>query len=282
MVYNRNMFLVIDIGGTKTLIALFSKKGICTKKLKFKTSPDSKAFTDTLQTNLGKFMPAFSRKHVKAVTVAIPGTIDRSHDKHSFTFGNLKWPKDIDLATPIKNLFHTPIFFANDANLATLYEANRRGRKEGKTIYLTFSTGIGGGIAQDGKLLHVSELFEPGHIEYRFKGKKKEWEDIASAKAIVAAYKCELIKDIALTKSNLSDIVERLSLGLTDIINNEHPDTLIIGGPLALSFDKLEAPLLDYLKSHINGALPKLKKAARPTESVIYGGYVYSKLKSKE
>lgn len=282
MVYNGIMFLTIDIGGTKTLISLFSKSGICTRRLKFKTSQNPETFAKDLEKNLTKCIPTFSRKYVKAITVAVPGVIDRSHDKHQFTFGNLNWPKDINLASPIKNIFHVPIFFANDANLATLYEANRRGRKIGKSIYLTFSTGIGGGIATDGKLLHASESFEPGHVKYTFKRKKLEWEDIASAKAIVSAYKCELLKEINLNEKNTKDIVERVSIGLIDIIESEHPDTIIIGGPLALIFDKLEAPLTDYLKSHTEVKLPKIKKAFKPTESVIYGGYAYSKIKSKE
>ncbi len=282
MLYNGNMILTIDIGGTKTLLALFSKSGICTKRLKFETPSNSEKFIELLQTNLSKFIPKLSRKHVKAVTIAIPGVITRDHDKRSFTFGNLNWPKDIDLVSPIKSFFHVPIFFANDANLATIYEANRRGRKNGKTIYLTFSTGIGGGIAENGKLLYSSETFEPGHVKYRFNGKNLEWEDIASAKAIVAAYKCNLLKEISLTNKNRKDIVERLSLGLIDIINKEQPDTIVIGGPLGLIFDKLEEPLIELIKSSTDTKPPKFKKATKPTESVIYGGYSYSILKSRQ
>ena len=266
------MFLSIDIGGTKTLLALFSPHGLCLKRLKFPTEKSPRDFEVSLSKNLQTFLSKEScRRHIKAITVAIPGVVRIEPNSCSFKFGNLDWP-NIDLLTPIKNLFNAKVFFANDANLATLYEATRPGRKSGKSVYLTFSTGVGGGIAKDGKLLKSSDAFEPGHVKYLFKNQTEEWEDLASAKALISAYKIPSIKDLSLDPATLEDLVSRLSLGLLDIIDQESPETIIIGGPLAFLFKKFKKPLLSALRTNI-----KLKKARRPTESVIYGAYLYSK-----
>ena len=271
------MFLSIDIGGTKTLLALFSPHGLCLKRLKFPTEKDPRILEQTLSKNLQIFLPKpFCRRHVKAITVAIPGVVKIEPDSCSFKFGNLDWPK-IDLITPIKNLFDCKIFFANDANLATLYESTRLGLKSSKSIYLTFSTGIGGGIAKNGELLQNSDAFEPGHVKYDYKGQKLEWEDLASAKALIDTYHCDSLQHLVLDDVTLEDLLARLSLGLIDIINQESPETLIIGGPLAFLFQKIKKPLLEKLRSDTADKLLRLKRARRPTDSTIYGAYLYSK-----
>ena len=272
------MFLAIDIGGTKTLLALFSSHGLRLKRLKFPTEKDPTADIKTLSKNHQTFLPKAScRRRVKAITVAIPGAVKIEPDSCSFKFGNLDWQR-IDLLTPIKNLFNCKIFFANDANLATLYESTRVGRKSGKSIYLTFSTGIGGGIAQDGKLLaRASDAFEPGHVKYAYQNRTEEWEDLASAKALIEAYGIDTLQNLVLDDATLKDVLLRLSLGLIDIVNHETPATLIIGGPLAFLFKKLKQPLLAKLRTDTSDKLLKLKKARRPTDSTIYGAYLYAK-----
>ena len=274
------MYLAIDIGGTKTLLALFSSHGICLKKLKFPTEKDQHAFEKELSTKLQAFIPKTStRKKVRGITVAIPGIVYRESNSYSFKFGNLNWP-EVDLITPIKNLFSSKLFFVNDANLATLYESSRLGRKKGKSVYLTFSTGIGGGIAKAGRLTNHSDVFEPGHIKYSLNGSKEEWEDLASAKALIEAYHVPSLKELSIDEKSQKDLVLRISLGLSDIVKEESPDTIIIGGPLAFLFDKIKEPLLDYLKP-VSAKPFKLEKAHRPTDSTIYGAYLYAKQNCK-
>lgn len=270
------MYLAIDIGGTKTLLALFSSNGLCLKRFKFPTEKDPKTFEKKLFANLQAFMPKEStRRKIRAITVAVPGVVSFESNCYSFKLGNLDWPK-IDLVTPIKNLFSAKISFVNDASLATLYEASLSNHKQGRSIYLTFSTGIGGGIAENGKLLKSSETFEPGHTKYIFNGSKQEWEDIASAKALIETYKVPSLQKLTLDESRLDDLIARLSLGLSDIIKSESPDTIIIGGPLAFLFRKTKKPLLDSLSSSSSKPI-RLEKARRPTESTIYGAYLYAK-----
>lgn len=257
------MYLAIDIGGTKTLIALFSRRGRVLRRIKFKTSRSQNIFLNDLKDNL----KTFRRRRIKSIVVAIPGIVQKNYSVH---FGNRNWD-NIDIYTPIKELFDRPIFFENDANLAALYEGFRL---PGRTIFLTFSTGIGGGIVEKNRILPESNSFEPGHSLYAYKDKTKEWEDIAAASAIEAAYHADYATDLR-KKTELEDIANRIYLGLPDIIKKYHPDTIVLGGPMGKIF-KLYSK---YLPKNINA---NLRRPKRPNESVIYGCCLFARQKARE
>ncbi len=251
------MYLAIDIGGTKTLIALFSGRGRVIKRVKFKTAQGYKKFIADLTHHLEDY----KKRKVKAVVVAIPGVVQKNC---SAVLGNRNWGK-IDLSASIKSLFDCPVYFENDANLAAIYESSRL---RGKTIFLTFSTGIGGGIAEKGKVLPESNKFEPGHKFYEYNGKKAEWEDIAASSALEKFYHVDVATDLR-GKTICQDIASRVALGLPDIVKKYHPDTIVLGGPLGKIF-RLYAKYLPKLD--VKYARPK-----RPLESVIYGCYIFGK-----
>ena len=255
------MYLGIDIGGTKTLIALFSKRGRVVRKVKFKTATELDIFMSDLISALDRF----TNYQIAAITVAIPGVVQKNC---SVSFGNRDW-RAVDLYTPIFSMFGCPVFFENDANLAAAYESRHL---SGRTVFLTFSTGIGGGVAEWGRILPESKDFEPGHKFYSIDNTTAEWEDIAAASALEKHFGVSPATSIR-GKSRMQEVARRIALGLPDIVNSCHPDTIILGGPLGKIF-KL------YVKY-----LPKLgvkyRRPRRPLESVIYGCYLYSKSKTK-
>ncbi len=256
------MYLAIDIGGTKTLIALFSKRGRVVRRRKFKTAQGSNTFIRELEYNLKNF----KNPKIKGVVVAIPGVVQKNY---SVKFGNRKWD-NIDLITPLKNLFECPIWFENDANLAVLYESFRL---PGRTVFLTFSTGIGGGVAEHNRILPESDSFEPGHKMYWYDGRVREWEDIAAASAIENHYHVDYATNLR-KKEMLEDIAKRIALGLPDIVKEYHPDNIILGGPMGKVFRLYSKYLPDL------GV--KYRRPKRPNESVIYGCYRYAKQKEQE
>ena len=250
------MYLSIDIGGTKTLVALFSSRGRVIKRVKFKTAYAATKYLKDLK----RVLEGFAGRKVKVIVVAIPGTIQKNY---SVTFGNRDWP-GIDIYGTIKELFNCPVYFENDANLAALYEGSFY---RNRVVFLTFSTGIGGGVVESGKILPESSSFEPGHKIYTYNDKQLEWEDIAAASALEKNYHVDLATELR-KKSIMQDIAQRVALGLPDIISEYHPNTIVLGGPLGKMFRR-------YAKY-----LPKLGvkyvRPKRPLESVIYGCYLYA------
>ena len=259
--YNQGMYLAIDIGGTKTLIALFSKRGRVVRRRKFQTAQGSRTFIN----DLTEALQQFRRYKIKSIVVAIPGLVQKNY---SVKFGNRNWD-GIDIFTPVNELFGCPIWFENDANLATLYEGYRI---PGRTVFLTFSTGIGGGIVENNTILPLSNDFEPGHWLYDYDGSRLEWEDIAAARALERHYHVDYATNLR-KKAILKDIAARINLGLPDVIQKYHPDTIVLGGPLGKIF-KL------YVKFLPKCPDVKLKRPKRPNESVIYGCYLYAKQKN--
>ena len=256
------MYLAIDIGGTKTLIALFSKRGRVMRRRKFKTAQGYKTFVHELEHHLEDF----KKYKIKSVVVAIPGVVQKNY---TVKFGNRNWD-NIDLIGALNKLFDCPIYFENDAGLGALYEAHGL---RGRVVFLTFSTGIGGGIVEKNQILPESTDFEPGHTKYLFDGRPKEWEDIAAASAIENFYHVDKATDLR-KKEAMEDVAQRVYLGLPDIVKEWQPDTIILGGPLGKIFKLYSKYLPDDLGV-------KLRRPKRPNESVIYGCYLLAKQKER-
>lgn len=254
------MYLAVDIGGTKTLVALFSKRGRIIKKYKFKTAEKKERFVDDLTVVLTEFV----RYPLLSVVVALPGVVQKNC---SARLGNRDWG-DFCLLDDLKKLFNCPIYIENDANLASVYESYGL---PGRTVFLTFSTGIGGGVAENGKLLPCSMDFEPGHWVYNYNGERREWEDIAAASAIGNFYGVEAATDLR-GEEVMREIAQRVGLGLPKIVRQYHPDTIVLGGPLGKIF-RLYAKYLPQFDK------VKYRRPKRPLESVIYGCYIFAKTK---
>lgn len=258
------MYLSIDIGGTKTLIALFSRRGRIIRRFKFKTAAAFDEFLQDLTRALNGFR--FRERSLLAATVAIPGVVQKNC---SVRFGNRDWG-EVDLYSPLAELFDCPVFFENDANLAAVYESYRL---PGKTVFLTFSTGIGGGVAMRGRILPESSAFEPGHKIYSIDGVALEWEDIAAASALEKHFGVDCATDLR-GKDAMQEIAKRVALGLPDVVSQCRPDNIVLGGPLGKIF-KLYVKYLPKFKG------VRYRRPRRPLESVIYGCYLYSKSKVK-
>lgn len=252
------MYLAIDIGGTKTLVALFNRRGRVIRRVKFKTSWQKERFIRELTSVLTRF----KKFKLKGVVVAIPGVVQKNC---SVRFGNRDWGT-FSLVEPLQSVFDCPIYFENDANLAAIYESHRLA---GKTVFLTFSTGIGGGIAERGHLLPESDGFEPGHKIYAYNGKTAEWEDLAACSTLEKTFHVDSATGLR-GKKIMSEVAERVYLGLPDIATKYSPDTIILGGPLGKIF-KL---YIKYLPK-IDGV--RYLRPKRPLESVIYGCYLFGK-----
>lgn len=252
------MYLAIDIGGTKTLIAAFSRSGRVVRRLKFKTAQNKDKFLLDLLRNL----VVFEKYQIETVVVAIPGTVQKNC---SVSLGNRNWGS-FSLLKTLKKVFSCPIYLENDANLAAIYESYRI---PGKTVFLTFSTGIGGGVAENGQLCPESDKFEPGHTKYTYNGVRAEWEDIAASSALEKAFNIDVATSLR-GESAMREIAARVNLGLPDVILHYSPRTIVLGGPLGKIFHLYTKYLPKY-----PGV--RYRRPRRPLESVIYGCYIYAK-----
>jgi glucokinase len=262
------MYLGIDIGGTKTLVACFDNDGNINQKIKFPTPRD---YTDFIP-ELKKAIDNFNVQDFKAVGIGVPGTIDRQRGV-SISQPNLPW-KNAELAPDISKLIASPAILENDANLAGLSEALLH-KEADVTVYITVSTGIGIGVISSGKLSKTMINSEGGHMILPHNGKLEEWEKFASGHAFYEHFG-KYGSDVPASDTKTWGYFARnLSLGFHEIIAMIEPDLIIIGGSMGEHFNKYHNLLeleLDKLSIPIVKR-PQIIQASRPDDAVVYGCY---------
>jgi predicted NBD/HSP70 family sugar kinase len=270
------MYLGIDVGGTKTLIASFDDDGTITGEVKFPTAADYTAFLDELKRQIGT-LPATVFAGCAAGIPAM--TIDRSRGI-GVKFSNLPWT-DVPIGADIGALCGCPVFIENDAKLAGLSEATLlRGRYE-RVLYMTVSTGIGFAFVNDGVIDTGFGDAGGRGMPFKHDGKEMAWEEFASGRAIVQRYgkKAADISDEAVWR----EICDDLALGMVKLIAEVRPEVVVIGGAVGTHFKKYGTILADSLVRRPESAgtvLPELAGAQRPEEAGIYGCYDLIRLRS--
>jgi predicted NBD/HSP70 family sugar kinase len=161
----------------------------------------------------------------------------------------------------------------NDANLAGLSEAMLLKDKHAKVLYLTISTGIGGGFIVDQKIDSSMADVEPGQMMLQRGDKVVKWESFASGKAIFEKYqqKASDIEDPAIWQA----IVKDWGIGFIDLIAVTQPDVIVLGGGVGHYLPKYHDFLVAELKQYATPLvhIPPILKAKRPEEAVVYGCY---------
>lgn len=265
------MYLGVDVGGTKTLLAVFTQDGQLKQTYRFETPATYPAFLQVLCASIQHLEIA----EFSAACIAVPGEVNRAKGI-GVVFGNLPW-KNVPIAKDLKAITSCPVYVENDAKLAGLFEAHNLKGDYNKVLYITISTGIGTALITNGII--DTSLADPGGgglmIEHR--GKTMTWDSLASGKAIVKRYgkRASDINDPHIWRA----ISEDIARGLIDVISLVEPDVVVIGGGVGTHFKKyhtfLAASLKDYHAPMVK--LPPLKQASRPEEAVIYGCYEFIK-----
>lgn len=263
------MYLGVDVGGTKTLLAVFDGNGKVVFEHKIGTNKDYIKFLADVSKIVS---PEIKKFGVMEACCALPGRINRRLGL-GVSFGNLDW-HNVPIKEDLKKLLGgVPVVIENDANLAGLSEALLVHKKYKIVLYLTFSTGVGGGIITNGKIDATFEDFEPGQMVIFHEGKLQKWEDFASGKALKKRYGkiAADINDATTWRLYSAD----LAIGVQELLAVVQPDVVIVGGGVGSHFEKFSAYLEGELQKLENPLvpIPPIIKARRPEEAVIYGCY---------
>jgi glucokinase len=176
-------------------------------------------------------------------------------------------------------------------------------------VYITLSTGVGGGVVVDGDLLIGKDgnAHEVGHIVVRYDGFRcgcgglGHWEAYASGSGI-PRYVKYYVENIATSrKTKLTEFVRESSItpelffklvregdevaveiynelcrvnaaGFASVINVYDPELVVVGGSLALAnYDLIIQPLHDLLTNYVVNRLPKILPTQFGGEAVLKG-----------
>ncbi len=261
------MYLAVDIGGSKTLIATFDAGGKLLEQLKFPTPQDYEEFIRELASNVARL----TTRDFALVCIAVPGFINREEGTlHSL--GNLPWV-DKPIRNDIANFIQTKVMIENDTRLAGLHEGLALRDAYQNILYITISTGINGALIADGKIVKAVQDMEVGKIPLQYEGTIQKWEDFASGRAIVATYgkRAEQIDDPHLWH----EIGEKIAYGVAIASSTIQPDVIVFGGGAGKHADKFIPAVQAYMEAnlHANAKRPHLQTAKDPELAVIYGCY---------
>jgi glucokinase len=155
--------IAIDIGGTHIRVAAFAPDS---------TTPFAHERTRSrgnepgVYERLVKTIESVWQKDVCAIGIASPGPLD-PHAGAILATPNIPEWQNFPLAPNLASHFGVPVYLDNDANLAGLAEWQYgAGQGHHNLVYLTISTGIGGGVISHDRLLqgYHGMAAELGHM----------------------------------------------------------------------------------------------------------------------
>jgi len=304
--------IALDIGGTHLRAAVYlEKSNIPIKHQRTATRSQEGNVYDRIVDLITSIWP---EDPVQAISVAIPGPIDPDTGSIIET-PNIKGWAYFPLSQKLTDRFHVPVFLGNDANLAALGEWCR-GAGEGHhdLIYLTISTGIGGGVISADRLLLgqrglASEL---GHVTILPDGplcscgQRGHLEAIASGPGIARFVAEKLVEgrtsvlkaDTALSSREIAAAAQTgdelaldafayagdyLGLALANFLHIFNPSMVIFGGGVSQSGALLLDPVKESLKRHVMNPSYleglELALAKLGDDAGLHGAYTYAKLK---
>ena len=146
-----SLIVAIDIGGTHIRVAVYQPDSII---------PLNHQRTRSLATQPGVYdrleqavEAVWPREKVAAIGIASPGPLDPYAGTILATPNIPEW-KNFPLTAKLSQHFGVPAYLDNDANMAGLAEWQYgAGKGHENLVYLTISTGIGGGVISHGCLL---------------------------------------------------------------------------------------------------------------------------------
>jgi len=129
-----------------------------------------------------------SLEHIAGIGIGVPGPLN-SRTGVVFAPPNLPGWDKVPLRDIFEGHFNIPIFVENDANAAALGEHMfGAGRGSHDMVYLTISTGIGGGVVVDGKILQGTSgtAAELGHMTIDWRGERCNCGNIGCLESITS------------------------------------------------------------------------------------------------
>jgi len=303
----QDFIAAIDIGGTKTAVAIASTGGRIIARDAFPTNParhPDDALSETLDV-LGNLTDK-EQVRLKAVGIGCAGPLDLERGVVE-TPPNLPLWRSFPLRSLVESKLGIPVTLDNDANAAALGEhLYGAGRGLSDLVYLTISTGIGGGIIADHKLVH--RWGEAGHVTVQPNGAPCRcgargcMEALCSGTAIarraqeqLSAGRPSMLNELVLDARQVTartvevaaqagdqvaaevwqDTVRLLAIGIGSIMALLCPQAVILGGGVAAGAGEfLLQPLREELAARVHILSMKrvqILKAGLGADSSLYG-----------
>ena len=273
------MILGIDIGGTKFTVAAFDGDRMVRRETH---ATDQQGGREWMLARLLPLLREWRRETAfERCGIGFGGPVNFACQRIALSTHVGGW-QDFALPAWVERELGLPAAMDNDANCGALGEAvYGAGRGGSPLLYVTISTGIGGGIYHDGGIWRGADSWggEIGHLTVRPDGP----ECLCGARGCLERMCSGLwlerdygrpAKDLLRDPAFVSRYVVDLALGLKTAIMLLNPARIVIGGGISKAGDALFAPLGAELRRRItawSGARIDVQPAALGDDSVLYG-----------
>lgn len=271
--------LAIDVGGTKFTLAAFDGE----RMVRSESRPtDKEGGRDWMLAQIAAIVAEWQHDfQFERCGVGFGGPVNFAEQRVALSTHVGGW-RDFHLSAHLRELLAIPVVMDNDANAGALGEAlYGAGRGYSPLFYMTLSTGIGGGIFDDGRIWRGADSYggEIGHLTIRPDGPA----------CLCGAFGCyerlcsglwlerdhgktakELMQDPEFVRRYVVD----LALGLKACIMLLNPARIVIGGGISKAGDALLGPLRAELRRQItnwSAARIDVVPSALGDASVLYG-----------
>jgi len=281
------LFIGIDLGGTKISTALVNGSGEILARAYRRTlaeEGEDAVIERMVQAAHHVMKDVCSLDEIRAIGIGAPGPLDV--DAGVLTAPpNLPGWRRVPLKKLIEDHLGVVAFLENDANAAALAEYHfGAGKGVRNMIYVTVSTGIGGGLILDGELYGGSDgaAGEVGHMTILPHGplcgcgNRGHLEALASGTAIAREARELIAKGVPTLVSELvsgdldlvsakvvaqaaqrgdleakriiAQAMDYLGIGMANLANIFNPDLIVLGGGLTNLGDELFVPVRRMVK----------------------------------
>lgn len=279
--------VALDLGGTRARGALVNAGGKVLERADVATA--ATAGPAVVVEQLADLVAAVSRNAarsvIRGVGVCSPGPLDTSTGV-ALDVPTLKGFVDLPLRRMLEERLGLPVRLENDAIAATLAEWRfGAGRGLANLVYITVSTGIGGGVVADGRILRGRRGMagHVGHMTIVRDGMRCDcgnlgcWEAYGSGSAFTRRARTRAATDPAsllaamarsldgaavfaaaaagdaLARELVAEEADILGVGIGALLHLYSPDAVVVGGGMSANFAALQP-----------GILARLRRAAMP------------------
>jgi glucokinase len=301
----------IDIGGTKIALALAAPDGQIIAGTRFPTRVEDgpTAILERAFDEIDKLLEK-SGARLAAVGVGCGGPLDRARGL-ILSPPNLPGWDEFPIVEMLEVRFGVKALLDNDANAAALGE-HRYGAGRGlkHLVYITISTGIGGGVIVRGKLVHGVHdgAGEVGHMTVLPDGPpcgcggRGCLEALCSGPSIARRARERVLAGEASSLSSLGpkeltaqavaeaarsgdtlasvvwyDTIRHLSVGVGNLFNALAPEAVVIGGGVSTVGEQLFEPLRQQVRARVKMLPPdkiNILQASLGGDSGIHGAVI--------
>lgn len=271
--------LAFDLGGTKLLSALVSNGQVLEHS---ETVTERDAGPDVWVNKMSMIASSWQGKFSR-VGIAATGQLFNGHWS-AVNPNILDLPNNYPLVAKLEAAISQPVYAINDAQAAAWGEYNNGASNYQDMVFLTISTGIGGGIVSGGRLIegrsglagHFGQIqmsgARAGHpIENDISGR---WIASEAKRLGHEMEAVDVFKAAKLGKDWAQNIIQKSAIEIAHLCQNIQlmfdPHAIVIGGGIGMADGYLDQ-VSNHLASSPSGLTPKLIPATLGKDAGVLG-----------